>query len=182
MKHRKQIKHFNNPGEAHFLTFSCINRRPLLRKEFTIELLLHALAEACRKWNFDLWGYVIMPEHVHLIVWPRDEKYDMAKFLQAVKQPVSRNVKKWLVENNPASIEKLCFECRDGRKRFHFWLAGGGYDRNLYSEKSARKTIEYIHYNPVRRGLVEDPFQWKWSSATWWRDVGRFGIDLDTLG
>jgi putative transposase len=180
-KFRKQVRHFNDPGHAHFLTFSCYRRLPLLAKERAVRWFLGSLSAACRRLDYELWGYVVMPEHAHLVVRPRQAEYEISKFLQAVKQRVSRTAKKWLSENDPVWREKLTVRRRDRRRDFCFWLAGGGYDRNLYSEEAAFKTIEYLHHNPVRRGLVDDPLAWRWSSARWWNDSGGFGIDLDRL-
>ncbi|NLH48798.1 MAG: hypothetical protein GX444_09360 [Myxococcales bacterium] len=175
---RKKIKHFNDPGQAHFLTFSCFQRLPLLTKQRPIHWFLSALSKTCRNLDYSLWGYVIMPEHIHLVIHPKTDEYDISAFLQAIKQPVSRVAKSWLSANDPHWLSKLTIQRSDGKKEFHFWQSGGGYDRNVFTEGEARQKIEYLHYNPVRRGLVNDPLEWKWSSARWWEVVGKYGIDL----
>lgn len=57
----------------------------------------------------------------------------------------------------------------DQRGIARFWLRGGGYDRNVFSAKEIEEKIAYIHANPVRRGLVERPEDWVWSSVRWWQ-------------
>jgi len=178
---RKQVRRYNIPGDVHFLTFSCVHRQPFLKNERFCNWLIISIINACKYLNYELWAYVIMPEHVHLVVNPKNDKYDIAKFLQAVKQPVSRKVKMWLRQNNPLWMDKLSIDRGCGKFEFRFWQAGGGYDLNINTEDYAIKTIEYIHNNPVRRGLVDDPLIWKWSSATWWKNVGTFGVDLVEL-
>ena len=74
--HRKAI---NAPGHAHELTFSCYQRYPFLKAERTCLWLVDAIQAARVKHNFDLWAYVFMPEHVHLIVRPREPDYSRAE-------------------------------------------------------------------------------------------------------
>jgi putative transposase len=65
---------------------------------------------------------------------------------------------------------------------FRFWQEGPGYDRNLNSESAVLASIDYIHANPVRRGLVEQARQWKWSSARWFESNGQeIDADLPTI-
>ncbi len=71
--HRKTIKHYNYPGHAHFLTFSCFKRLALLDRERARNWFVQALSEAKEKYEFALWAYVIMPEHAHLIIFPQLE-------------------------------------------------------------------------------------------------------------
>src|SRR5438477_13196665 len=71
--HHKQCHRENLPGQAHFLTFSCFQRRPFLAKDRTRNWLIESIAAATVKHHLDLWAYVIMPEHVHLIIFPRKE-------------------------------------------------------------------------------------------------------------
>src|SRR5436190_18173530 len=72
LSHRKKLRRYDEPGHAHFLTFSCFHRLALLSKDRTREWFLSALSAARRKHGFELWAWVIMPEHVHLLLLPRD--------------------------------------------------------------------------------------------------------------
>jgi putative transposase len=167
MKHRKRRKSYNEPGHAHFLTFSCQNRWPLLSKDRSREWVIDALDKARTSVNFDIWAYVIMPEHVHVLIWPRDRQYQMRRALGAIKRPVSTSAKQYLIETGQTSwLRKLTVQV-DDKAVFRFWLPGGGFDENLWSEYSVEEVIDYIHANPVRRGLVKRPTDWYWSSARW---------------
>src|SRR5256885_16898359 len=73
--HRKRCARYNVAAHAHFLTFSCYKRQPFLSKDRSCQWLAEAIVAAREKHNFDLWGYVFMPEHAHLLLFPRREEY-----------------------------------------------------------------------------------------------------------
>jgi len=170
---RKTIRHYNIPYHAHFLTFSCFQQLSLFSRERTRRWLIEAIVNAKEKYKYALWAYVIMPEHVHLLVYPMLEKYNISLFLKTIKQSVARKAKHYLKENNPDWLNKLTVK-RGPKNIFRFWQTGPGYDRNINSENELFEKIHYIHNNPVRRGIVLAPQEWKWSSASWYdgeRDV-----------
>jgi putative transposase len=177
--HRKRRKSFNDPGHAHELTFSCYRRWPMLGKDRARAWLIDALANSRRRWNIELWAYVIMPEHVHVLLCPREECYDMALILKALKQPVSRNAVRYLRRHAPDWLAKLRVTQPSGRVQHHFWQPGGGYDRNIVHDKTAWACVDYIHDNPVRRGLVDSSTQWPWSSARWYAGLEGIKLPMD---
>ena len=65
-EHRKQIRHFHEPGDLHELTFSCYSRMPLLTNDVWREMLCRSIDTAIDRWQFRLVAFVLMPEHVHL--------------------------------------------------------------------------------------------------------------------
>lgn len=95
-----------------------------------------------------------MPEHAHLLVFPRCSEASVAAILQSIKQPVARRAMNRHRAASPADALPD-----------RFWQRGGGFDRNIVSRDALRNAIRYIHLNPVRRGLVDDPLDWPWSSA-----------------
>lgn len=160
---------------ARFLTFSCYKRLPLLRHDRIKELFMANLAAARASHRFLLGGWVVMPEHVHLLIVP--EARDIAQVLQGVKQPVARiAVARWR-ELGPPILDKLT----DGRGYVRFWLPGGGYDRTLSRWYEFEEKLKYMHLNPVQRGLVTDPLEYRWSSARAWKGDDPDGL-LDRLG
>lgn len=86
---RKTRRSWDEPGHAHFLTYSCFHRLPLLARERTRRWVLDALESTRRKLDIALWAYVIMPEHVHILLCPRQPIYEMRRILVALKRPVS---------------------------------------------------------------------------------------------
>ena len=165
---RRKVHHFNLAGQAHELKFSCYRRLPLLSSDRTRGWVIESIEAARKKRGFAVLAYVIMPEHIHIIVYPSDQPYDIAWFLKSIKQPVSRKAHAWLLKHDQQWLKKLTLVRKDGQRVFRFWQAGGGYDRNIDRQATLRQMIEYLHNNPVRRGLVDRAVEWPWSSASWY--------------
>jgi putative transposase len=177
-QHRKKVKHYDIPGDAHFLTFSCYRRYQLLSKDRSRLWLIDALKNARTKHGFHLWAWVIMPEHVHLLIWSPGEETKTDKVLASIKKPVGYEAVQYLKQHAPWFLEKLTVV--NANRTYHrFWQPGAGWDENLYKPLAIHNAIEYIHNNPVRRGLVEKPTDWLWSSARDWAGMGHPHILVD---
>jgi putative transposase len=144
--------------------------------------MLQALQHGRERELYDLWAYVIMPEHVHLVLYPRPHTL-IRDVLKAIKQSVSRRALQWLENNNPEFLTRLAHVNAAGVKSHRFWQRGGGYDRNLRSIADVHEKIAYCHNNPNRRGLVDRASSWQWSSALAW-ETGRdepIAIDRESV-
>jgi putative transposase len=130
---------YQQTGEFHFLTFSCDQRRAYLLSDSAIELFEDALERTRRRYLFAVAGYVVMPEHVHLLV-NEPQRGLLSRTIQALK---------------------LSFSVRSQKRPF--WQAHY-YDFNVYTHVKFVEKLRYIHRNPVRRGLVKRPEDWKASS------------------
>jgi len=161
--HRKQCRRYDNFGDSHCLTFSCFQRRPFLRSERARSWLGDTILTAKTKHPFDLWAYVIMPEHVHLVIWPH-EQTRISSVLKAIKLPVTRRALNWVSSRAPGFLARMEDRQPNGKVSHRFWQRGGGYDRNLRTERDVHEKIDYIHANPLRRGPVVDLADWRWSS------------------
>jgi putative transposase len=168
MPHRKLLQHFNEPGHLHFMTFSCYRRLPLLTNDLFREWLSRALDAALVTHDFQLSGFVYMPEHVHLLVWPQQAPYSMAAFQHAFKRPFSLRVKTHLQKLRSPLLDTLTIRGGPDKIVFRFWQEGGGHDLNVWSEKYIWTKLEYMHNNPVARRLVASPDKWRWSSWKAW--------------
>jgi len=111
-----------------------------------------------------------MPNHVHLLVWPHEEAAAIDQLLFAIKRPFSYRVKQWLIAAHDPLLARLTVRQRPGKTTFRFWQEGPGHDRNLVEPTWAEGAVDYIHRNPVRRGLCERATDWLWSSARWYAD------------
>jgi putative transposase len=157
-------RHFNTPGHAHELTSSCYCQKPYLNDSRVCKILMEEIESARRLYDFDLWAYVIMPNHVHLLLWPKKRQYDIAEIQQAIKGRTARRYSEWQLENDCSRYETYKVKER-GEMRFRFWQRGGGFDRNLWNNKPIYDSILYIENNPVRRGLAAKAGEWEWSSG-----------------
>ena len=136
------LKRFHETGRSHFLTFSCYHRKPKLTTQLVRETFLSALERVRQSYGLCIYGYVIMPEHVHLLL-NEPERSTFAQAIKSLKQGVAR---------------KLALRADEP-----FWQERY-YDFNVWSESKFVEKLRYIHRNPVERGLVAKPEDWPWSS------------------
>jgi putative transposase len=179
--HRKRVKHLDLPGHAHELTFSCYGRLPLLNTNRVRPMLSHAIDQAALRHHFRLVGFVFMPEHVHLIVYPERPDCRVSSFLYALKCPHAHRVRKDMETHADPWLPRLIVRERPGKQAFRFWQEGSGYDRNLTDPDTLRAALDYAHANPVRRGLCAEPGGWKWSSWHHYFGSGPADPDLPTV-
>lgn len=170
--HRKRVRHFNEPGECHELTFSCYRRMALLTNDDWREKLSRSIDRAMAGHAFRLVAFVYMPEHVHLLVYPVDPRSRVEELLYAIKRPYSYRIKQLLIGAGSRLLRELTVRERPGKMVFRYWQEGPGYDRNLTSPEAVTSSIEYMHLNPVRRKLVADPLGWRWSSCRFYASDG----------
>lgn len=136
------LKRFQETGQVHFLTFSCYRRRPNFEGAHACNTFVNALERVRRDYSLCVYGYVVMPEHVHLLV-NEPERDTLARAMQSLKQGVAR---------------RLALRAEDS-----FWQARY-YDFNVWSERKFVEKLRYMHRNPMKRGLVSRPEDWLWSS------------------
>jgi putative transposase len=137
------LRRFQQTRQLHFVTFTCYHRKPWLADPRICDQFVETLETVRRWYGFWITGYVVMPEHVHLLL-SEPERKNLALALQMLKQMVSRN-------RAPASVHGP------------FWQARY-YNFNVWSELKRVEKLRYIHRNPVKRGLVQRPEDWAWSS------------------
>ena len=116
---------------------------------------------------YDLWAYVIMPEHAHVVLLPRD-RVRISSILTTIKQSSSKRALHWVRKNAPGFLATTADVQPNGTRHYRFWLRGGGYDRNLRTIDDVHEKIRYVHANPVRRGLASNPEDGPWSSCRAW--------------
>jgi putative transposase len=153
------------------VTFSCYKRLPLLGSAAARDLLVHALGKIRERWKFSLVGYVVMPNHVHLLI-GEPEKGTPSTVLKALKQRVSRDLRS---NESPSLAAELPARIAGSAHVLpHFWQTRF-YDFNVYSAKKQKEKLDYMHFNPVMRGLVKSPEEWRWSSFLFYA-TGKEGL------
>jgi putative transposase len=153
-----RLKRYHTFGHDHFVTFSCYQRLPYLNNDHARIVFLEHLERCRERHRFHIYGYVVMPEHVHLLLSePPEMKF--SGIFRALKTETSKQLK------DP---------------RPHFWLPNY-YDFNVFTRPKFIEKLRYIHRNPVKRGLVEKPEDWPWSSYRHWLtgELGPVQIESD---
>ena len=153
------LKRYYTGRDLHFITCSCYRRKPLLNSARRRDLFLRVLEEVRCRYRFTVVGYVVMPEHFHLLV-SEPERGTSSTVMQVLKQRVSRAIRrKRKADCGQPRLWAAEVEQEDSfwQRRFH--------DFNVWSASKEREKLTYMHYNPVQRGLVSRPEHWAWSSA-----------------
>jgi len=150
-----RLKRYYNLKHLHFITCSCYHRRPLLNTPYRRNLILRVLEQARRRYRFVVIGYVVMPEHIHLLI-SESEVGDPSVVMKVIKQRSARVLRR----RRPSSAQSQFWPDTDEPK---FWQKRF-YDFNVWTERKQKEKLRYIHRNPVTRGLVSQPDQWAWSS------------------
>ena len=132
---------YQQSDDLHFITFSCYKRQPLLSAPVAPRIFEETLERVRRWYDFGVLGYVVMPEHVHLLV-SEPERGTLALAVQMLKQLTAHKLK---------------------RGSEPFWHTRY-YDYNVRTSKKRIEKLRYLHRNPVARGLVQKPEDWEWSS------------------
>jgi len=188
----KRLKRHYGAGHLHFITCSCYQRRPLLGWARARNLFVRILGEVRDRYRFALVGYVAMPDHVHLLM-SEPAVGTPSVVMQVLKQRVSRRLRKspslrtakdgapnqlrlWGEKDNPT----LCGAKGGAPTLPRFWQRRF-YDFNVWSRKKQREKLEYMHFNPVKRGLVRRPQDWPWSSYQFYERTGKGLLAIDPV-
>jgi putative transposase len=142
-------------------------------------LFVKELDKVRREYGFCLVGYVVMPNHVHLLM-SEPQKVTPSTVMQMLKQRVSRGMRRCR-QTVPKTPLEFAFPKFVGELP-SFWQERF-YDFNVYSHKKKREKLEYMHANPVNRGLVKHPKDWPWSSFLFYAkdEIGLVEIDAVDL-
>ncbi len=151
------LQRIHERGDIHFVTASCFRRQPLLGTPELRDIFQIILFETAQKYLTGVEAYVVMPEHIHLLLAPPDNKALFA-VVQVIKQRYTRTLKKAA----PVLYERI------QQKTAHpppmpVWETRS-YNSNVRTKKAFDNAYAYIHDNPVKRGLVARSADWKWSS------------------
>jgi putative transposase len=171
---------FNLAGHAHFLTFTCFNRCQILADPGACQLLARSINDARDRLHFALWADVFMPDHVHLLPMPCEVEYSISAILKRIKGPFAKRLADEWRTNQPHHLRRLEAESGTG-VAIRIWQRGGGFDRNLFTRERICSAVEYIEANPVRKGFVANPADWKWSSAAARAGVRDVPIHVDPI-
>ena len=150
-------------SQPHFLTCSIVEWMPIFSKPELVAILLDSLRFLQAQQRLTLHSYVIMENHLHLIATAEDLSKEIGHF----KSFTARSIVDWLQEHLSKSywLERLAAakQAHKTRQRYQVWQEGS-HPQMISSEQMLQQKIDYIHYNPVKRGYVDDPAHWRYSS------------------
>jgi putative transposase len=163
-------KHYYGFNHLHYLTKNTYRRARLYDSVRFRDHWVATLGELRQELGFKIMGYVVMPEHFHALLWPTPES-DPSQIIQKLEDRTALFILKNLRENLgfpwcqkmlarvtlPATVHH--------HAHFRVWQRKG-YDMNIWTAKKVEEKLNYMHNNPVKRGLVKEPGDWPWSS---WR-------------
>jgi len=141
----------------HFITCSCYRRLPFLGSPQARDRFVTILEQTRQRYRFVVVGYVVMPEHFHLLI-SEPEVGNPSTVMQVLKQRTARALLPKKKRRHPR--QRSLFGEESGRA---FWQARF-YDFNVWTSKKRVEKLRYLHRNPVERGLVDSAEQWRWSS------------------
>lgn len=158
---------FHHSGSAHFITFTCYHRYAHLQDPVVRDLFVQALDRSRRLYGMLVYGFVVMPEHVHLLV-SEPERGTVAQAMQSLKICSAKRGKQVLQGYRPSG--RASAEGSFWQKRY--------YDRNVLGKEFIEK-LRYIHRNPVKRKLAERAEDWKWSSFRHYARGEDCGVQIE---
>jgi len=169
------IRHYGC-GHLHFITFTCYRRLPLLRSGRARNAFVNVLSEVRDRYGFSLVGYVVMPEHIHLLI-SEPVQGTPSTVIQVLKQRVSRRLRR--KKRKPTGQLNMTFASGDDSLP-RFWQRRF-YDFNVWSLKKKIEKLQYMHMNPLKRGLVAHPKDWPWSSFSFYSKLQHGLIKIDPV-
>jgi putative transposase len=151
------LKRFHHSGQSHFVTFCCYHRHRLFTADASCRVFESALERVRRSYRLYVYGYVVMPEHVHLLL-SESQRDTLAEALKSLKQGVSRRLTGDVA---------------------HFWQKRY-YDFNIRNYAQFVEKLRYIHRNPVKQGLCDRPEDWHWSSFRHYATGAEGSVEIES--
>jgi len=183
------LSRYNELSYGHFVTSRTFHNKNIFRDNHCCRILLRNIDYYRKKLVFQLLGYVIMPDHVHLIMYLGVDKYPkltISKVMHGIKGLSAQNISNYLTGSrgfyaSTSSQGAKALAIRGERRIVIKIWQSSFYDFNIYSEEKLREKLNYIHYNPVRAGLCKKPEYYKWSSDRFYQFGEKGIIKIDRL-
>jgi putative transposase len=173
-----KLRHWDNDGRARFVTFSTHHRIPFLTDRLACQILLDQIAIARDKYGFRLLAYVIMPDHVHLVLVP-SEACRVGPMIGDIKRLSARLIL-GVLRKAAGPRPKQPHFLDQGRCGHAVWEKRC-YDHNCRSAEDVWVKVNYCHQNPVKRGYVQNEDAWEWSSLKCYTGHGVAPLGVDEL-
>ncbi|MBI5267778.1 MAG: transposase [candidate division Zixibacteria bacterium] len=161
-----KLRHYDQTNLARFVTFSTYRRVTALNDDWLKQIVIDELKALRVRYSIRIHGYVLMPEHVHLVLWPPSGE-ELGRRIGEMK---SRSARAFFA-GRPIG----------GDKETRILWQRRCYDHNCRTIKDAIVKINYCHNNPVARGLVTEAGDWSWSSFNWYQGLRDVPLEIDSV-
>ena len=160
-------RHFE-PGQLQFITTSTYRRSRLFTCQRFCWIFVETLRQLRQETGFLLIGWVLMPEHFHLLIRPQPAAATV-RFMQELKKRSAQQIIAALARNRATSpVPRPAGPAATTSHRPQRFASSVWQRRyvpfNVFTEKKHMEKLDYMHSNPVQRRLVSSPDQWPWSS------------------
>ena len=152
----------SDPRQPHFVTLTVLHWIPVFTRPATVEILLDSL-RFLGKEGLKVYAYVVLENHCHFVL----QSDALDRDIRRLKSWSARQLIKYLADNNVSQVlEQLAFykKAHKDDRAYQFWQEGV-HPELIQNDEMMRQKIDYIHYNPVKRGYVDTPEHWRYSSA-----------------
>ena len=170
------LRHYDHDGRARFVTFNTHRSTPLLTDAEFNQIVVDTLFSVCRTRQLRLLAYVVMPEHVHIVVVP-PLTAKLGKIIGEMKFSSAMKIHNVLAARQSLLLSRMQV-IRNGKTKFCLWQRRC-YDRNCRTESEVWEKVNYCHTNPVKRRLVKNPEDWKWSSYSYYQQSDNVLLEID---
>jgi putative transposase len=170
-----RLRHYDNLGTARAVTFTCYHRQKLLTDNEDKSVFMGVLQQICEHYRIEMLGYVLMPDHVHLVLHP-PEGIKLGPIIGKLKSLSAKAILKRWRQIDDCRLDLVIVQKADG-PCFSFWQKRC-YDHNCRTIDVVRGKIEYCHRNPVRAGLVKESSEWYYSSFRWYAGLADSVYDV----
>ncbi|MEA1915974.1 MAG: transposase [Campylobacterota bacterium] len=157
------------PTHPHFVTCTILHWLPIFTRKESVQIVIDCLKFLQEKDNLKVYAYVILENHLHMIVSSDNLHKTMKSFKQFTAKQILDMLKK---ENVKTILDQLMFYKRANHKEKTYQVWEEGFQpKQIQDDKMIIQKINYIHHNPVKRGYVDEAKHWRYSSARDYDDV-----------
>ncbi|MDR9416638.1 MAG: transposase [Gracilimonas sp.] len=151
------------PWYPYLLTSSFVHGLPLFSKPEIVQYVIEAIKHHQSQNELKVYAWCIMENHFHLIA----EQEDLKTCMQSIKSYTAKQILDLLKSrNNQLYLKQLAFSRKRGKKESVYQVWQEGYHpKQISTEKMLNQKVNYVHFNPVKRGYVDKPEDWRYSSA-----------------
>ena len=165
----KRYRIYAEQTKLYFCTNTVVEWQCIFKEEKYFQIVLNSMKHCQEHKGLVLYGYIIMLNHMHLVV-SYKEKCDLSSIMRDFKRHTSKKIAEELEKDNQRLFLYVFRHAAEKRRhdiKYKIWQ-DDFHPEAIFSDKWLHEKLDYYHYNPVRKGYVERPEYWKYSSARNW--------------